>query len=81
MRKVTKTQAKAIARTLFGGACEYQGNVSDEPQVKCYAFMRGIFQLYIYDDTGAINVFVQNEMVGKIYTDNPLDLTFCVNIK
>ena len=76
MKKVTKTQAKAVARTLFGGACSYLGNLSDEPQVKVYVFARGIFQISIYDNRDTADIFVGDNRVGRIHLDDPLDITF-----
>ena len=76
MKKMTKTQAEAIARTLFGGACTYLGNLSDETRVKIYVFARGIFQISIYNDNNTADIFVGNDRVGKIFLEDPLDITF-----
>lgn len=75
MGKISKSQAKALARVLFGGTSRFLGNLSDEPNARCYVFARGVFQLCIYEKSNHANIFVGETLVGRIYLDDPLDLT------
>lgn len=76
--KITLTQAKAIARTFFGGACKFAGNISDEPDKDLYHFTNGIFSLEIPggDNVDEITVVIMNEIAGTIDLSDPIDFAF-----